>query len=346
MRSQAIHSAVVEYEALTAKRQAAVALARDVKCWNVHRKKQLVRTCLEIVRSQKKIAHETKSAWEGLRDGLQESSPISNIVHSSVKACEITKPPANVSVEPPVSQQYGVESFNDSFQGSKEGTMSPIPSMAPFHHSVDYVRSPQTPDTESSYDKNFDMVSPSTTVEGSGSITYNNASVSQSPECKGNFHDTFEENIPVEDGNRKLEQEEVRSDIGNDLGGTNIDTELAGDKPCTRNIESEPEITEDNESENCPTHVGEPTPPSPYDNVDANSSRLNNQILADEGAVSYSNITSLEVSSDNGMTDSMQSLVDGLMNWGGQFDEEEDLAPLPQGMAASMLEERGILDLQ
>lgn len=43
------------------------------------------------------------------------------------------------------------------------------------------------------------------------------------------------------------------------------------------------------------------------------------------------------------LTSSMQSLVNGLMNWGGQYDSEEDFA-LPTGMAASIaLEESGVL---
>ena len=35
------------------------------------------------------------------------------------------------------------------------------------------------------------------------------------------------------------------------------------------------------------------------------------------------------------MTASMQSLVDGLMNWGGAIDFDEELI-LPKGMAASI----------
>jgi hypothetical protein len=42
------------------------------------------------------------------------------------------------------------------------------------------------------------------------------------------------------------------------------------------------------------------------------------------------------------LTSSMQSLVNGLMTWGGQYDSEEDLA-LPTGMAASIaLQESGV----
>ena len=43
------------------------------------------------------------------------------------------------------------------------------------------------------------------------------------------------------------------------------------------------------------------------------------------------------------LTSSMQSLVNGLMNWGGQYDDDEDFA-LPTGMAASIaLEESCVL---
>ena len=51
----------------------------------------------------------------------------------------------------------------------------------------------------------------------------------------------------------------------------------------------------------------------------------------------------------NDMTESMQSLVDGLLTWGGggNWDVEDELGlALPKGMAASLaMEERGILDL-
>jgi hypothetical protein len=45
-----------------------------------------------------------------------------------------------------------------------------------------------------------------------------------------------------------------------------------------------------------------------------------------------------ENESENILSSSMQSLVDGLMTWGGQFDSEEDLN-LPVGMATSIVME-------
>ena len=54
----------------------------------------------------------------------------------------------------------------------------------------------------------------------------------------------------------------------------------------------------------------------------------------------------LDGGDDEPMTSSMQSLVNGLMTWGGQYDSEEDFA-LPTGMAASIaLEESAIFGPQ
>lgn len=75
-QSHAIHAAVVEHEANTAKRRAALALAHDVKCWNVHRKRELLRTCLSYARSQHVASRRAVDAWSCLRDGFVESSTV------------------------------------------------------------------------------------------------------------------------------------------------------------------------------------------------------------------------------------------------------------------------------
>jgi len=75
-QSHAIHAAVVEHEANTAKRRAALALAHDVKCWNVHRKRELLRTCLSYARSQHVASRRAVDAWSCLRDGFVGSSTV------------------------------------------------------------------------------------------------------------------------------------------------------------------------------------------------------------------------------------------------------------------------------
>ena len=73
-QSHAIHATVVEYEANIAKKRSAVSLAQDVKSWNVHRKKDILRTCIEFARSQQEASRKAIDAWESLREGLIESS--------------------------------------------------------------------------------------------------------------------------------------------------------------------------------------------------------------------------------------------------------------------------------
>ena len=75
-QSHAIHAAVVEHEASAAKRRAALALAHDVKCWNVHRKRELLRTCLSYARSQHVASRRAVDAWSCLRDGFVGSSTV------------------------------------------------------------------------------------------------------------------------------------------------------------------------------------------------------------------------------------------------------------------------------
>jgi hypothetical protein len=72
-QSHAIHAAVVEYEANLSLKRASTSLAHDVKCWNVHRKKELLRTCIQFAKSQKEACKKASDAWVSLRDGLIDS---------------------------------------------------------------------------------------------------------------------------------------------------------------------------------------------------------------------------------------------------------------------------------
>ena len=76
-QSHAIHATVVEYEANIAKKRSAVSLAQDVKSWNIHRKRELLRTCTELAKSQQEACRKAADAWESLRDGLIDSTSCS-----------------------------------------------------------------------------------------------------------------------------------------------------------------------------------------------------------------------------------------------------------------------------
>jgi hypothetical protein len=73
-QSHAIHATVVEYEANLAKKRSAVSFSQDVRSWNVHRKKELLRTCVQIAKSQHEACRKAADAWESVRDGLIDSS--------------------------------------------------------------------------------------------------------------------------------------------------------------------------------------------------------------------------------------------------------------------------------
>ena len=68
--SHSIHAAVIEHEAFTAKRKAAMALTYDVKCWNVHRKREILKTCLAAVATYRESSQKAVCTWSTLLDGL------------------------------------------------------------------------------------------------------------------------------------------------------------------------------------------------------------------------------------------------------------------------------------
>jgi len=69
-KSHAIHAAVVDHETKAVKRRATLALAHDVKCWNLHRKSELLKSCLSYARSQHEGTRRAVDAWSSLRDGF------------------------------------------------------------------------------------------------------------------------------------------------------------------------------------------------------------------------------------------------------------------------------------
>jgi hypothetical protein len=69
-QSHAIHAAVVEHEAKTVKRRATLALANDVETWNIHRKKEMLKSCIAFARSQHEATRRGVDAWSTLRDGF------------------------------------------------------------------------------------------------------------------------------------------------------------------------------------------------------------------------------------------------------------------------------------
>lgn len=83
-QSHAIHAAVVEHEAKTVKRRATMALAHDVKTWNIHRKRETLKCCIEFARAQHEATRRSVDAWSSLCNGFVGTSVNPSIVERRV----------------------------------------------------------------------------------------------------------------------------------------------------------------------------------------------------------------------------------------------------------------------
>ena len=357
LRSQAIYAAVVDHEALTAKRRAAVALVRDVKCWNVHRKQELIMTCINTVKNYQKIAFDSINTWTKLKQSLLESQSVSNIVQSrTVKQTSIQNPNRIERNVEPVSAV-----FNDDLIDSLETTDVVSTSFTQSNPST-FLQASMTENclcenvnvTEQSMqgdsDLNFSLLTDMAESMGSiidkgsklqsGAVERCNSNDMGSSEQVKNqsafkensnhsdssghfdiersFHDTFQEKIPSEAefrSNEGVDEESNCPDMSTEMGISTEDVIDSGNNGEDANLLEK----------------------SAYFQSDIDSrSHVDN---------AYSDTYTAEDNSDNGMTESMQSLVDGLMNWGGQY-EDEAIIPLPHGLVASLMEESGVLNSQ
>lgn len=258
-QSHAIHAAVVEHEAKTVKRRATLALAHDVKCWNVHRKQEVLQTCITYARSQHEATRRAVDAWSCLRDGY---------IGSTVISCAQTR-----------------KGVPQSTRNNIKGSMDPVDEVT-----ATIYRDP-------------------TARNGSSKpiiVAVEHDLFSQSPQLIPPIRDeasltTKPENTPpLVVASPVPDDEETRNalDVSSDsLRGSRA----LEDSLCTR-VVSSPVLGRD---------------PNPV---------AGSKVVAEDNEV---------------LTSSMQSLVDGLMNWGGQYDSEDDFA-LPTGMAASIVMEESV----
>lgn len=274
-QSHAIHAAVVEHEAKTVKRKATMALAHDVKCWNAHRKREILQTALSFARSQHEATRRAVDAWSCLRDGY-----VGPTLMPSLQARRVPKAPkASEAVEIPPTDDVEATIF------SRGSEMEDGPPIVAVDHELLKFPPMTTTEAEPSSDPNtmlpFAVASPIPEEEAGTEACRSDNSESAS--------DSDEEEVPPS-------------------SPLNFDKEFRLD----RSIESMGQ----SKGSSSPLAAGSPI--------------LKSRMQSKGG-------------DDEVLTSSMQSLVNGLMNWGGQYDSEEDYA-LPTGMAASIaLEESGVI---
>jgi hypothetical protein len=259
-QSHAIHAAVVEHEAKTVKRRATLALAHDVKCWNIHRKREVLQVCLSYAKSQHEATRRAVDAWSCLRDGF---------VGSHIIPSTQTRRPV------PQARKPKIDLMNEE----------PDPEARIFYRDGE----PATIVAVEHELLKLSADSPTSTESSSGDIISSTAE----PEAI----------LPLVVASPISEVDEITASSRNQdafgFGSTSrsqLSDLMASSASAAR----------------CHSVTASP--------VRATKVALSSMDSIDED--------------DEALTSSMQSLVDGLMNWGG-IDVEEDFA-LPTGMAASI----------
>lgn len=266
-QSHAIHAAVVDHEAKAVKRRATLALAHDVKCWNVHRKSQLLQCCLSYARSQHEATRRAVDAWSTLRDGFIGTPLI-------LSAHDRRTPPTPTSRRPKNGDE-GVSLDSDevvaTIFASPESSGEPL-IVATEHPLLSVSTSPTTLDEDTNWAE-----------------------------------------LPLEAGQQK--------------------SPIDPDSTPEKDMPVEKDALVDKVMDFCDSNLILPF---------ATASLIQEEPREARESLHNSNLSKTESKGEEKLSVSMQSLVDGLMAWGGGFDVDEDHMALPPGMAASIaLEESG-----
>jgi len=270
-QSHAIHATVVEHEAKTVKRRATLALAHDVKCWNAHRKREVLKICLAHAKSQHEATRRAVDAWSCLRDGFVGSTII--------PSTQAWKPTKKTSL--PVNDQPEVETTIFGNSDKSKGGHQPI--IAVEHN---------------------ELKLPADLLSSKSSTNVGDV----------DFPHTYDEPNPV-----------VSLVVASPIPEEVEDASNSREKESLEFESSNVQHVEVKEAESSSHHK------QTRDGCLAQAIMVSKSSMSSEKDRSDE---SSEKENDEALTSSMQSLVDGLMNWGG-IDVEDNFA-LPTGMAASI----------
>jgi hypothetical protein len=346
-KSHAIHSAVIEHEALVAKRRATMALAHDVKCWNVHRKRELLSLCQHLAREQREASHQALLAWDRLREGFVGASPTTIL---DVQGEPDAKVRAAVTSVPEVLS-FSLESSIDTF-GLGSSVERPLPAVAS--------------DANASHDElpvlgmgpSLEESIPSTALSPAHSMSQlgfsyesNHVAESERGDDETGSHQrqglTTKE-AAVDEPNLRC-NETLDNFASDDDPNDDASSASSSDSNSSGSISSSSSSSDSgsnhSSSSNAPSaqcsdgdcHFADP---STIDNIYNSRGFESDHEEPDEEQVGRAET---KAQANEVMSGSMQSIVDGLMEWGQQYDSADDLS-LPSGMAVSMmLEEAGVV---
>lgn len=345
-KSHAVHSAVIEHEALVAKRRATMALAHDVKCWNVHRKRELLSSCRNLAREQREASHQSLLAWDRLREGFVGTSPPTILDIQG-------EPEANARAAVPTVPEvlsFSLDSSIDTF-GLGSSIERTLPAM--------------TSGTNASHDPVLGMGSSTEQSFPSAALAQPDATC-MSPlglSDQSNHSDELDRGEIDKDDNTaepQHQQELVTEALVND-------SEILDCNEKSNDLHSEEASNDDASSSDSNSASGSSSSDdSSSSGSSSDSSGSSNdstsanddQPFIDPSSINHINDShGLESDRDGAdepddkqigrageaMSGSMQGIVDGLMEWGDQYDSTDDIS-LPSGMAVSMmLEEAGVV---
>ena len=264
-QSHAIHAAVVEHEANTVKRRATLALANDVETWNIHRKKEMLRTCISFARTQHQASRRSVDAWSTLRDGFIGAPMNPSIAERKSTSQTRLHPPSNQPAPPsqPSALNDSGEAISTIFDDS--------PAIVAVDHNV-----------LSFIDSHACFTLPPVQEEETEVLQSSKVGMDDSIKSTGDdFHLPFAEAAPI-------------AGSANDL--ISFDSYTA-DYPLQQSLFGRRSSNQDHRQQQ------------------------NESSFTDET-----------------MGESMQSIVNGIINkWGLGFESDDDHLALPVGMAASIL---------
>jgi len=346
-KSHAIHSAVIEHEALVAKRRATMALAHDVKCWNVHRKRELLSLCRNLAREQREASHQSLLAWDRLLEGFVGTSPTTIL---DVQGEPVANARAAVPAVPEVLS-FSLDSSIDTF-GLGSSIERTLPAM--------------TSGTNASHDE-LPVLGMSSSAEQSISPTALAKADPLSPlgfSNQSNHPDELDRG-EIDGGDDTVEpqqkQELTMEDMANDasiLSFNERSDDLYSEDASNDDASSSDSSSSDSSSGDSSSSGSSSGSSSSEDSTSPDDNRpftdpssINSTYDsrgfesdhdgADEPDDEQRGQSELQTS--EAMSGSMQSIVDGLMEWGDQYDSTDDIS-LPSGMAVSMmLEEAGVV---
>ncbi|CAB9513367.1 expressed unknown protein [Seminavis robusta] len=348
-QSHAFHAAVVEHEAKAVKRRATLALAHDVKCWNVHRKREMLQACVSHARSQLEATRRAVDAWSCLRDGFIGSTVI---------------PAAQTRKAPPSVPTYRVQTGINHPSNASEASYSQSSSFGNTYMQQQSQSQSSAVTTDTLGEGVFaDLfgVSKASSSSGFSSGNLQNSQPGASAcsigivrEASTGTDDDFNcidaSEVPLQ----QSDHEDATATIFQDTAGkpviVAVDHNILASAPAPLPSEMKPNdaarapAADKTESEDSVLPFAQPILPpfataAPLAEVSMAAAPIAEVSMPRDcvsgGAPPHPFEDRKKRTKDEHeiMSESMQSLVDGLMSWGGQFEGED---VLPTGMAASI----------